>query len=112
MRSAAVVRRKGEHAGERLGEQQSICGTWRSLVAHLLWEQGVAGSNPAVPTEGSARGGAHIAGPPTRAIPERDAKGAVRPRPAASGAPASGAGRCARRSTRGGVAARWNTTSP
>ncbi len=24
-------------------------GTWRSLVAHLLWEQGVAGSNPAVP---------------------------------------------------------------
>jgi hypothetical protein len=26
-------------------------GTWRSLVAHLLWEQGVAGSNPAVPTQ-------------------------------------------------------------
>ena len=25
-------------------------GTWRSLVAHLLWEQGVAGSNLAVPT--------------------------------------------------------------
>jgi hypothetical protein len=25
-------------------------GTWRSLAAHLLWEQGVAGSNPAVPT--------------------------------------------------------------
>src|SRR5580692_9111730 len=25
-------------------------GTWRSLVAHLPWEQGVAGSNPAVPT--------------------------------------------------------------
>lgn len=24
-------------------------GTWRSLVAHLLWEQGVAGSNPVVP---------------------------------------------------------------
>src|SRR5436190_8532258 len=24
-------------------------GTWRSLVAHLPWEQGVAGSNPAVP---------------------------------------------------------------
>jgi hypothetical protein len=24
-------------------------GTWRSLVAHLLWEQGVVGSNPAVP---------------------------------------------------------------
>jgi hypothetical protein len=26
-------------------------GTWRSLVAHLLWEQGAAGSNPAVPIE-------------------------------------------------------------
>ena len=25
-------------------------GAWRSLVAHLLWEQGVAGSNPAAPT--------------------------------------------------------------
>src|SRR5487761_127570 len=25
-------------------------GTWRSLVAHLLGVQGVAGSNPAVPT--------------------------------------------------------------
>ncbi len=25
-------------------------GMWRSLVAHLLWEQGVAGSNPVIPT--------------------------------------------------------------
>ena len=25
-------------------------GVWRSLVAHLLWEQGAAGSNPATPT--------------------------------------------------------------
>ena len=25
-------------------------GLWRSLAAHLLWEQGVAGSNPASPT--------------------------------------------------------------
>ena len=31
-------------------------GTWRSLVARLLWEQDVAGSNPVVPTIGSQCG--------------------------------------------------------
>ena len=25
-------------------------GTWLSLVEHLVWDQGVAGSNPVVPT--------------------------------------------------------------
>ena len=24
---------------------------WRSLVAHLIWDQGVAGSNPVIPTK-------------------------------------------------------------
>ncbi len=28
-----------------------MVGTWRSLVAHLNGVQGVAGSNPAVPTK-------------------------------------------------------------
>ena len=31
-------------------------GAWRSLVAHLLWEQGVAGSNPAAPIGPSVSG--------------------------------------------------------
>ena len=25
-------------------------GVWRSLVAHLVWDQGVQGSNPCTPT--------------------------------------------------------------
>ena len=28
----------------------SLNGDWRSLVAHLVWDQRVAGSNPASPT--------------------------------------------------------------
>ena len=36
---------------------QSGSGVWRSLVAHLLWEQRVAGSNPVTPT---IRGGSSI----------------------------------------------------
>ena len=31
-------------------------GTWRSLVARLLWEQDVAGSNPVVPTSADSFG--------------------------------------------------------
>ena len=33
-----------------IGLGQTGVGTWRNLVAHLLWEQGVKGSNPLVPT--------------------------------------------------------------
>ena len=32
-----------------------VIGEWRSLVAHLLWEQRVAGSNPVSPTINAAR---------------------------------------------------------
>ena len=27
-----------------------LVGVWRSLVAHLVWDQGVQGSNPCTPT--------------------------------------------------------------
>ena len=37
--------------------RENIIGAWRSPVARLLWEQEVAGSNPAAPTRG-ARGSA------------------------------------------------------
>jgi hypothetical protein len=33
-----------------VGAREGVAGTWRSLVAHLTGGQGVAGSNPVVPT--------------------------------------------------------------
>ena len=32
------------------GQSYQLFGVWRSLVAHLVWDQGVQGSNPCTPT--------------------------------------------------------------
>ena len=37
--------------GRRGCIRQDSGGAWRSLVAHLLWEQRVGGSNPSAPTK-------------------------------------------------------------
>ena len=42
-------RRRSPRAAATLGRR----GTWRSLVAHVLWEHAVVGSNPTVPTDRS-----------------------------------------------------------
>ena len=39
------------YAGARGCVPRQNFGVWRSLVAHLLWEQGVGGSNPLTPIE-------------------------------------------------------------
>ena len=40
----------------RACDRESYLGMWRSLVAHLTGGQGVAGSNPVIPTNSSLRG--------------------------------------------------------
>jgi hypothetical protein len=40
-------------------------GAWRSLVAHLLWEQGVGGSNPLAPTNKFNKLNQLLANPPS-----------------------------------------------
>ncbi len=42
-------RRAGARASAPATTNIGPIGAWRSLVAHLLWEQGVVGSNPAAP---------------------------------------------------------------
>jgi hypothetical protein len=39
-----------EYFVEVFNSDLPFVGAWRSLVAHLLWEQGVGGSNPLAPT--------------------------------------------------------------
>ena len=33
----------------KIKSDPDFIGIWRSLVAHLVWDQGVVGSNPAIP---------------------------------------------------------------
>jgi hypothetical protein len=52
---------------------------WRSPVAHLLWEQGVAGSNPATPTNLFSYFGNSLAGGPNRSDVFRTVWAALHP---------------------------------
>ena len=76
------------------GLPSSTFGAWRSPVAHLLWEQGVVGSNPTAPTgrkggrrrtEGSSRAACPACGDPAalprdeRASPQATAAPSDRP---------------------------------
>ena len=48
---AALVEQSSNRLRIRLKVCESlIIGAWRSLVAHLVWDQGVGGSNPLAPT--------------------------------------------------------------
>ncbi|MEY5003305.1 MAG: hypothetical protein RL678_1114, partial [Pseudomonadota bacterium] len=44
--------RTGNNLSRNMGVSAiiAVLGVWRSPVAHLLWEQGVQGSNPCTPT--------------------------------------------------------------
>ena len=52
---AAIMQAFGKPMSSQTGiglnaRQQLIIGAWRSLVAHLVWDQGAGGSNPSAPT--------------------------------------------------------------
>ncbi len=56
MNRVDALEAEGYHRGACVsGTTQPVAarynGAWRSLVAHLLWEQGVGGSNPSAPTK-------------------------------------------------------------
>jgi hypothetical protein len=49
-RRAEIASHRGDSTLEIAGRKIIGVGAWRSLVAHLPWAQGVAGSNPVAPT--------------------------------------------------------------
>ena len=42
-------------AAKSSGYNLNLVGVWRSLVAHLVWDQGVQGSNPCTPTKNNEK---------------------------------------------------------
>ena len=50
--AASLTDRIGNKTGQFVAASviMKVFGVWRSPVAHLLWEQGVQGSNPCIPT--------------------------------------------------------------
>ncbi len=106
---------------------QAGIGTWRSLVAHLTGGQGVAGSNPVVPTTRkrgseavlSSMGGRPFVRPGTDDAlgptapsdrPRSRTDRALRPAGGAGAGPGSGAARAGARRSRGGR--RWRSPRP
>ena len=50
MTQELTIQREKKQCQKLFSSSFFYLGVWRSLVAHLVWDQGVAGSNPVTPT--------------------------------------------------------------